>query len=366
MHLPRPFGGKYELLERLGAGAGGEVFRARELSGDFPREVCIKRLGGLLRAQEARAMREEARLLTCIRHANVVTLMAMGEEDGAPFLVLELIRGPDLATLVRELVAQNQTTRAGLLPDPVAVHVACAIVRAIGAVQRAVPGLVHRDVTPHNVLISSEGEVKLTDFGIALSMGRVRTTSPSFVRGKLGYMAPEQVRNEPLDVRADLFAAGVILFELLARARPFGACRGVDELQAIASGAVTPLATFRPRLPRPLLDAVDRLLRPSPNERFPCADDALRAMAPFSAGDFGSLRLAALARMARPVASVFPGESAIAADDETTRRTALARAKSPRTKAQERGDDRSRWSDIECPGVQPSARERCTTRESNN
>jgi serine/threonine protein kinase len=168
-------------------------------------------------------------------------------------------------------------------------------------VQRALPGLVHRDVTPHNVLISREGEVKLTDFGIALTVGRMRSTSPSFVRGKLGYMAPEQVRAEPLDVRSDLFAVGVILFELLTRTRPFGMRRGVDELRAIATGEVTSLGALRPRVPRGLVDAVDRLLRPAVAERFATPDEALRALAPFSAGDFGSLRLAeACAAVAGP------------------------------------------------------------------
>jgi serine/threonine-protein kinase len=291
----RPLG-NYELLERIGAGAGGEVYRARELGVDFPREVCVKRLAGLLDPHDARAMREEARLLARIRHANVVSLLAMGEDDAAPFLVLELIRGPDLGTLTRDLLAAGRVPAAGFLPDPVAVHVACALVRALGAVQRDLPGLVHRDVTPSNVLVSAEGEVKLTDFGIALSAGRVRTTSPTFVRGKLGFMAPEHVRCEAMDVRADLFAVGVILFELLTRARPFGGRRGVDELRAIADGDVTPLAARRPRLPRALTEACDRMLRPDVDERFPCADDALRALAPFSAGDFGSLRLRELVK----------------------------------------------------------------------
>jgi serine/threonine-protein kinase len=153
---------------------------------------------------------------------------------------------------------------------------------------------VHRDVTPHNVLVSREGEVKLTDFGIALALDRARWTRPSVVKGKFGYMAPEQIRGEPLDARTDLFAVGVVLFELLARRRPWFAPRGTtDELRAIERGEIASILECRPRLDRALAMAVDRHLALDKRDRFPTCDAALRALAPFGAGDFGSLRLSA-------------------------------------------------------------------------
>ncbi len=288
-------GGRYTLLERIGRGAAGTVYRARDEAGTCPRVVCVKRLTGTLAPYHARALREEARLLTSVRHANVLSLLAVGEEpDGLPFLVLELIEGMDLRGLCRAL--GDAPGWPGLLPDLIAVHVACAVLRALAAVQRAIPGLVHRDVTPHNILVSSEGEIKLADFGIALTIGRrvSGVARARVIKGKLGYMAPEQIRGEPLDVRADLFAVGVLLYELLARVRPCSPLQGMDELRAIEQGSLVPLALHRPRLDRSLAAAVERLLAVPRDDRFACADDALRALAPFSAGEMGSLRLATL------------------------------------------------------------------------
>ncbi len=294
-------GERFELLACIGRGATGGVYRARTAESllGFEREVCIKRLSGQLSADAERAMREEARLLASVRHANVVSLLAMGHEpSGAPFLVLELIDGADLRVLEKAVARQSdpgQPGPGGVLPDKVAIHVGCALVRALAAVQRAIPGLVHRDVTPHNVLVSREGEVKLTDFGIALALDRARWTRPSVVKGKFGYMAPEQLRGEPLDVRTDLFAAGVVLFELLARKRPWFAPAGsLDEIRAIERGEIASILECRPRLDRALAMAIDRLLALDIRDRYPNCDAALRALAPFAAGDLGSLRLAAI------------------------------------------------------------------------
>jgi serine/threonine-protein kinase len=304
-------GERFELLECIGRGATGGVYRARSSGSSarasgFARDVCIKRLAGQLSAEGEQAMREEARLLASVRHANVVSLLAMGHEpSGAPFLVIELIDGADLRTLTHAVTSGPASP--GGLPDLVAVHVACALLRALGAVQRAIPGLVHRDVTPHNVLLSREGEVKLTDFGIALALDRARWTRPSVVKGKFGYMAPEQIRGEVLDVRTDLFAVGVVLFELLARRRPWFAPRGtMDELRAIERGEIGSIVECRPRLDRVLADAVDRLLALDKRDRFPTCDSALRALGPFSAGDLGSLRLASIIDAALPVRREIP------------------------------------------------------------
>jgi eukaryotic-like serine/threonine-protein kinase len=291
--------GRFTLVERIGRGAAGTVYRARDNGGTTQRGVCIKRLSGALAAEHSRALREEARLLMSVRHANVVSLLELGEEpSGAPFLVLELIDGLDLRALCRALPDDLRTGWAGYLPDLVAVHVACAVLRGLAAVQRAIPGLVHRDVTPHNILISSEGEVKLADFGIALALDRGRWTRPALVKGKFGYMAPEQVRGEVLDVRTDLFAVGVLLYELLAQVRPWGGMQGMDELRAIEHGDIVPLDLHRPEIDRALVVVIERLLAPNIAARYASADDALRALAPFSAGEMGSLRLSPLVHRA--------------------------------------------------------------------
>jgi serine/threonine-protein kinase len=259
----------------------------------------VKRLAGQLSEEADRAMHEEARLLASVRHANVVSLLGMGREPtGAPFLILELVLGADLRALTRAL---SDGGRGNPVPDRVSVHIACSVLRALGAVQRAVPGLVHRDVTPHNVLISREGEVKLTDFGIALALDRARWTRPTIVKGKFGYMAPEQIRGEPLDARTDLFAVGVVLFELLAGRRPWFAAAGtMDELRAIDRGEIASILECRPRLDRALAVGVDRLLALDKRDRFPDCDAALRAIGPFGAGELGSLRLASIMTSAVP------------------------------------------------------------------
>jgi serine/threonine-protein kinase len=154
-------------------------------------------------------------------------------------------------------------------------------------------------VTPHNVLVSTRGEVKLGDFGIALARGRTRWTGPLLVKGKLGYLSPEQILAEELDVRSDLFAVGVVLYELLAGRRPWDPIRGVRDLQRIVLAPPVPLRARCPSIDARLATVVERLLDRWPGRRFDGPDDALRALAPFGAGELGSLRLASLVAHAR-------------------------------------------------------------------
>jgi eukaryotic-like serine/threonine-protein kinase len=279
----------YHLVRRLGAGAMGEVYSARAVGGGVERWVCIKRLAGRLDPEDAVLLREEARILASVRHANVLAFLAVGEEaDGEPFLVLELVEGLDLKALC---AARANGDR---LPDMVAVHIACALLRALAAVQRYLPGLVHRDVTPHNVLVSTHGEVKLADFGIALARDRTRWTQPLFVKGKVGYMSPEQILGAEIDGRTDQFAVGVILYELIAGERPWGVARGAGELRAVVEERPRPLPRGRSRMDRALAGVVMRLIARRPEDRYRSPEDALRALAPFGAGELGSLRLASI------------------------------------------------------------------------
>jgi serine/threonine protein kinase len=253
--------------------------------------VCLKRLPCNAGPERVAELREEGRVLAAVRHANVVSALAFEEDDEGALLVLELVEGLDLAALRRAFGDQR-------LADPVAVHVACALLRALGAAARSVPGLVHRDVTPHNVLLSVHGEVKLADFGIALAGDRPRSTGPLLVKGKVGYMSPEQILGDDLDARSDLFAVGVVLYELLAGVRPWAPVRGMAELQAVIDRPPVPLRVRRPDVDGALAAVVDRLLDREPTRRFATADDALRALARFGAGELGSLRLAALVAVA--------------------------------------------------------------------
>jgi serine/threonine protein kinase len=285
-------GVRYELLRRLGGGPFGDVHVARAVGAGFERDVCVKRLAGTVEPEQVGALREEARLLASVRHANVVSLLAFGEDAaGGPFLVLELVDGMDLRGLSAALGAR--------LAPGVSVHVACALLRALGAVQRSLPGLVHRDVTPHNVLVSTHGEVKLGDFGIALARGRTRWTRPLLVKGKLAYVSPEQILGEDLDVRSDLFAVGILLYELLAGRRPWDPIRSVRDLPKVLEQPPAPLRAHCPNIDPRLAAGVERFLERAPARRYQDADEALRALAPFGAGELGSLRLGGLVTLAR-------------------------------------------------------------------
>jgi serine/threonine protein kinase len=261
------------LVERLGRGGVAETWRARRETDHFDAEVCIKRPLRALGPEERRAMLEEARLLARIRHVNVVGLIDVIEDDDRPCLVLELVRGADLGQLARELAR-----RGDRLPPPVVAAVGALLCRALAAAQRAVPGgLVHRDVTPHNVLVSTEGEIKLADFGIARAFDRERWTGPGLVKGKCAFVSPEQLGGLELDLRSDLFSVGVVLYELLSGRRPFGGPAGAGALQAIAAGDRRPLAA--PHAPPALVDAVERLLAHDRAGRPPSADVAARMLA---------------------------------------------------------------------------------------
>lgn len=246
-------------------------------------------------------MVEEARILARVRHVNVVSLLdAFEDEAGSVVLVLELVRGVDLSTL------QDAIAQRGRRLSPAAVAaIGVALCRALAAAQRALAsGVVHRDVSPHNVLLSVEGEVKLADFGIARARDRERWTATGRVLGKTAYLSPEQLRGEPLTARSDLFAVGVVLYELLVGSRPFDApwrCRFHDP-------ARPRLVERAPQVPAALARAVERLLSPAAADRPANADHAVRLLAPWLRPDEGvpelarAVRSAELRRTARRIA----------------------------------------------------------------
>jgi len=268
---------RYVLLSRLGRGGACETWRARRDTGLVPQEVCVKRPIRRLEPLQRRALLEEARVLARVRHANVVSLLDVVEErSGGVFLVLELVRGLDLKALTVALGRRGEE----LSPQAVAA-VGMRVCRALAAAQRAVQGgLVHRDVTPHNVLVSGEGEVKLADFGVARAFDRERWTRTGLVKGKMAYVSPEQLRGERLDVRSDLFTLGILLYELLAGRRPFPGCPCGSPLGAIANDDRLPLAALVPGAPARLVQVVEQMLSHDREARPASADVAARLFAP--------------------------------------------------------------------------------------
>lgn len=257
--------GRYRLLSRLGNGGVGEVWRAEDLELDRP--VAVK----LLRRPEGDALssferfRREARAAARLSHPNVVATYDAGTtEDGRAFLVMELVRGGDLAQLLRH---------HGLPPEDEVTGIALQAARGLDAAHAA--GIVHRDIKPANLLLSSDGTLKITDFGIARMTGAEQTgalTGPVLV-GTVAYVSPEQVRGEPATAASDRYALGCVLYELLAGAAPFTG-EPHEVLAAHVDTAPFPLEQVRPDISPGLADLVMELLAKDPAARPASATEA--------------------------------------------------------------------------------------------
>lgn len=279
--FPRSLG-RYELVHLLGQGGMGEVYLAK-ISGaaGFEKPCIVKTiLPALLKDRQfLDRFHHEAKVLVHLVHSSIAQVYDMGEAEGTYYMALEYVAGVDLAYLQEQARHQNQQ-----LPVPVALLLGQRIAEGLGYAHRktgpdGMPlGIVHRDVSPHNVMVSYEGEVKVIDFGLAKSAARSKYTLPSTVMGKLGYMSPEQVRAEPVDHHSDIYSCGVVMWELLA-GRPLIAHGTVGEMMAAMSNPSVPaLHELRPDVD-PALDAVvRRALAPNAGERYARADDFARAL----------------------------------------------------------------------------------------
>jgi serine/threonine protein kinase/Tol biopolymer transport system component len=273
--------GPYEIVAPLGAGGMGEVYRARDLR--LGRDIAIKVLPSAFSADPERLIRfeHEARAAAALNHPNILSVYDIGQYDGAPYIVSELLDGETL---------RERLTGGDAMPVHKAVE--CAVQIAHGLAAAHDKRIVHRDLKPENIFITSDGRVKILDFGLAKltqtepSMaGELTTTGAGIVLGTVGYMAPEQVRAQPLDQRADIFAFGALLYEMLSGERAFRGGSDVETMNAILSeeppDQLTKNATITPLLAR----IVRRCLEKRPDDRFRSAHDlgfALDALSGFS------------------------------------------------------------------------------------
>lgn len=274
--------GRYELVHLLGQGGMGEVYLAK-ISGaaGFEKPCIVKTiLPALLKdSQFLDRFHHEAKVLVHLVHSSIAQVYDMGEADGTYYMALEYVAGVDVAYLAEQARNQGQP-----IPVPVALYIGQKVAEGLGYAHRKTGpdgtplGIVHRDVSPHNVMVSYEGEVKVIDFGLAKSAARSKYTLPSTVMGKLGYMSPEQARAEPLDHRTDIYSCGVMIWELLA-GRPLIGHGTVGEMMAaMARPQVPSLHELRPQVD-PAIDAVvRRALAPDPQERYGRADELARAL----------------------------------------------------------------------------------------
>jgi serine/threonine protein kinase len=264
--------GRYELDRRLGAGGMGEVWLARRIAlAGAQRRVAVKTIHDRLhhRGAAAAMFADEARISMLIHHPNVVAAFDAGRSSGRCYLAMEWIDGCSLAELMAEL-----SQRGLRLPYEVTAYVIASLLKALAYIHalprsgRSALCIVHNDVSPHNVLVSASGEVKLTDFGIAAVGGTVR--NPAVVRGKPRYMAPEQSRGRVHDPRSDVFAVGVILHELLSGGRFREFEQGMPHDASIPE-------LRDPHTPEPLTRLRVALLQPDIASR-PTAVEALRML----------------------------------------------------------------------------------------
>ncbi|HQR30115.1 MAG TPA: serine/threonine-protein kinase, partial [Anaeromyxobacteraceae bacterium] len=275
--------GRYLLIEPIASGGMAEVWRA-EVAGPsgFVKQVAVK----LVRADRGdddemvRMFVQEARLASALHHANIVHVFDLDLIEGRHVIAMELVHGKSLRAVLDRCRELN--VRFGL---PRAVHVAHQLARALAYAHRpvaegGVAGLVHRDVSPHNVLVSFEGEVKLTDFGIARAEGASGLTGPGTLKGKIGYMAPEQATGAATDARADLFALGVVLWELCTGQRLFSRETEVATLRVLTgTDRISPPSFWNENVP-PALDAlVMSMLERDPARRVASAEAVAAGLA---------------------------------------------------------------------------------------
>jgi serine/threonine protein kinase len=250
---------RYELLDRIGVGGMAEIFRGKAVAaGGFEKPVAIKRILPHL-SQDQRFVElliAEAKVLSLLKHRNIVQIFDVGlGDDGQYFLVMEYVDGKDIGAVQRAL--EHKRIR---LPFDLCLHIGAEICEALEHAHnsRGPDGkpmsLVHRDVSPSNVLLSRAGEVKLTDFGIA-KRAESEATQGGVVRGKFAYIAPEQARNEPLDPRSDVFSVGVLLWELICNRRLFSGLDDLAALRAVRDPVVKRPTEVDPRLP-PEIDQI--------------------------------------------------------------------------------------------------------------
>jgi serine/threonine-protein kinase len=267
MDLPRQLG-PYRLLRRLGQGGMAEVYLARAYGASgFEKRVAIKVLLPELRGhgESERALIAEARLGARLAHRNLVGVHDLGTDGGIYYVRMDYVDGPDLATLLR--AGRPEPALALLLIEEVAQALAY-MHRATDEAGRPL-GLVHRDVSPANVLISRDGEVKLADLGIAKATLLADVTRGNVRKGKYAYMSPEQVAGEPLTRCSDQFALGTTLAELLCGRRPFDGETVMQTMDLIRAAAPPDLSG----LPAPQRELISRCLARHPADRFP--DDAV-------------------------------------------------------------------------------------------
>jgi serine/threonine protein kinase/WD40 repeat protein len=292
--------GSYEIVSAIGAGGMGEVYRARDPR--LGRDVAIKILPALYAINNERLQRfeQEARAAGMLNHPNLLTVFELGVHDDAPYIVTELLEG--------ETLRARMDGGSALAPRKVIDY---TIQIASGLAAAHEKGVVHRDLKPENLFLTTDGRVKILDFGLAKlatpaagELGDIETmkrekTAPGTVMGTVGYMAPEQVRGQAVDHRADLFSLGAVMYEMLSGRRAFQSSSSIETLNAILKDDPPELSTSGRMIPPALQRIVEHSLEKNPESRFQSARDLAFHLEAISSSDSGTSRSLAPARKRR-------------------------------------------------------------------
>lgn len=271
--------GRYELLQRLGHGGMATVYLGRATGkAGFEKLVAVKVIHPHL-AEEPEFVEmflDEARIAARLQHPHVVEIHDLGEHGGEYFMVMEYVEGATLSALLRCLRKQGE-----FLPVPAMMRIVADACEGLAAAHELRDpdgkpyGLVHRDVSPQNLLVSLDGWVKVMDFGIMKAAGKRSSTLTGQLRGKLAYMAPEQAQSLPLDRRTDIFALGAVLWELCTNQRLFAADTDAKTLEKVTKCEVPSVRGIRPDLPPEIENILSRALARDPQDRYSTAEDML-------------------------------------------------------------------------------------------
>lgn len=286
---PAPHGslGKYHVFATLGRGGMADVYLAvaRGPVG-FNKLVVIKRLRPQLAEEPAfRDMfLDEARLAARLSHPNIVNTFEVGEESGAHFIAMEYLEGQALNKVIREAIRMNvpisPSIAARILAD---MLLGLSYAHNVTDYDGSPLGIIHRDVSPHNIFVTYDGSVKVVDFGIAKAASTTTETEVGVLKGKVAYMAPEHATGTRIDARADVFASGIVLWELLTRQRLFPGENAAVTIHRLMSQPIAPPRSHDPRIPRELEQIVMRALEKDPAARYQSAADMRAALEAFIA-----------------------------------------------------------------------------------
>lgn len=263
---------EYILVRRLGAGGMAEVFLAKKKgAAGFARHVAVKTiLADNTPMDSIQLFLDEAKVASHLRHSGIVQTLDLGLENETLFIAMEYIDGPTLSRLIYDLKKMG-----GLLPWPIVAYIGAKVANALDYAHRRATdnqgqllSLVHRDISPQNILLTRGGLIKLSDFGVARASIQMHKTKTGQVRGKAAYMAPEQVRAKSLDGRTDMFALALVLYEALTGFRPFHRKTDIESMRAVLGDKTTPIRELNSTVPDELERILAQCLQKDPEKRF--------------------------------------------------------------------------------------------------